>query len=337
MKTVCTLFYRTCICACAAKRTASRACRHEIRSSKGFAVKARGYSVIVLSVFLGIVADAGAAAGTACPQHYVAGSAPVIINPKVAAKTTELCYEAFGVEHSGVTHTPLWSAEHLVRDNIESAQAMSRQNAFHADARVPDGERAELRDYARSGFDRGHMAPNGDMPTRSAQYESFTLANMVPQDPNNNRYIWEGIESAVRRLAKSDGEVYVLSGPAFLGTDLQQIGKVLVPTHLFKVIYRPRLHQAAAYFVKNEATKEYTIISVAQLEQTVGIKLLPGVPHQIKDVAAELPAPTPHNEGEGVGRASKHRQGSGVTVPDAYRRNPKIIDAVEQLFRLLHK
>ena len=178
--------------------------------------------------------------GTACPQHYVGGVAPEITSVKVAARTTELCYEAFGVEYSGVTRTPLWSAEHLVRANVESAQAMSRQNSFHAESQLPAGERAELADYARSGFDRGHMAPNGDMPTRSAQFESFTLANMVPQDPNNNRYIWEGMESAVRRLAKSDGEVYVISGPAFLGTELQQIGNVLVPTHLFKVVYRPR-------------------------------------------------------------------------------------------------
>ena len=302
---------------------------------KGSAVISNGRSVVVLAFFF--MGAAGAANGTACPQHYVAGMAPVITNPKVAAKTTELCYEAFGVEHSGVTHTPLWSAEHLFRGNIESAQALSRQNAFHAENKIPGSERAELADYTRSGFDRGHMAPNGDMPTRSAQYESFTLANMVPQDPNNNRYIWEGIESAVRRLARSDGEVYVISGPAFLNADLQQIGKVLVPTHLFKVVYRPHLRQAAAYFLKNEATKEYAVISVAQLERTVGIDLLPAVPRQIKEVAAELPVPTPHNEGNRAGRTGTSRQSTDAPAPGAYRLNPAIIGVVEQLIRYLHR
>lgn len=110
----------------------------------------------------------GVADANDCLQHYVQGQPPVIINPKAAAKATEVCYEAFAVMHSGVTRTPLWSAEHLVRSNIEPAQSMSRQNAFHTDPNLPVGERAELSDYARSGFDRGHMAPNGDMPTRSA-------------------------------------------------------------------------------------------------------------------------------------------------------------------------
>ena len=295
-------------------------------------MRVSNYYVLFLTVVF-----AGGAGATACPQHYVEGQAPVITNSKVAAKTHELCYEAFAVEHSGITHTPLWSAEHLIRGNIESAQAMSRQNSFHADANLPNDERAELSDYARSGFDRGHMAPNGDMPTRSAQYESFTLANMVPQNPNNNRYIWEGIESSVRRLAKSDGDIYVLSGPAFLGADLQQVGKVLVPTHLFKVVYRPRPGQAAAYFLKNEATTEYTVISVAQLERTVGIDLLPGVSQHVKDVAADLPAPTPHNEGDGPSMSGKRRHGPTTAAPDEYRLNPKILNAVEQLLRLLHR
>lgn len=295
-------------------------------------MKRGAYFGLSLSFFFVGVADA-----TECFQHYAQGKTPVIINPKVTVKTTELCYEAFAVMHSGVTRTPLWSAEHLVSSNIESAQSMSRQNAFHADPNLPIGDRAELRDYARSGFDRGHMAPNGDMPTRSAQYESFTLANMVPQNPNNNRYIWEGIESSVRRLAKSDGDVYVLSGPVFIGDELQQVGNVLVPTHLFKVVYRPRTNQAAAYFLKNEATKEYTVISVAQLERTVGIDLLPGLPQKVKEVAADLPRPTPHNEGNDTGTSQKHGHGSRTGAPDDYRLNSQILNAVEQLLRFLKR
>ncbi|WP_407927568.1 DNA/RNA non-specific endonuclease [Belnapia mucosa] len=58
----------------------------------------------------------------------------------------------------------------------------------------------------RSGFDRGHMAPSGDMAPLEGQAESFSLANLVPQNPGSNRCLWEGTESAVRELALQEGE-----------------------------------------------------------------------------------------------------------------------------------
>ena len=42
------------------------------------------------------------------------------------------------------------------------------------------------------------MSPSGDMATPQARYQSFSLANMIPQQPCNNEVVWEGIESAVR-------------------------------------------------------------------------------------------------------------------------------------------
>ena len=154
-------------------------------------------------------------ASQACPQHYVRGQAPQILNEKMARATHELCYDVFGVMHSGVTRTPLWSAEHLTARAIAAAEDIGRDNTFHPEPKLPRGQRAELADYARSGFDRGHMAPAGDMPDRSSQYQSFTLANMVPQDADNNRHTWAGIEQAVRKMAKKEGDLYVITGPAF--------------------------------------------------------------------------------------------------------------------------
>ena len=284
-------------------------------------------------VFCAFIAAFGVASATECPEHYANGKAPEIINVKMAVRTQELCYEAFAVLHSGVTRTPLVSAEHLVRQNVEAAKALSRENSFHAETNLPPDARAELKDYARSGFDRGHMAPNGDMPTRSAQYESFTLANMVPQNPDNNRHVWAGIEAAVRDLAIAEGELYVISGPAFIGSDLQKIGNVLVPTHLYKVVYSPRHHRAGAYFVANAETKEYATLSVAQLERTIGINLLPGVDQRIKDVAMALPAP--HNRRDGGGWKEQARTKSGDDA--SYKHSAAVLDAVEKLLKFLKK
>ncbi|WP_256080407.1 DNA/RNA non-specific endonuclease [Massilia sp. YIM B04103] len=228
-------------------------------------------------------------AGAACSQHYVQGRSPEITNPKLGKATQELCYRSFGIMHSGLTRTPLWSAEYLTAQNIEAAQDLSRENSFHPEDELPRGQRAELSDYARSGFDRGHMAPNGDMPDRRSQHESFSLANMVPQDPDNNRHIWAGIEQAVRKMAKKEGDLYVISGPAFIGGDLRKVGNVLVPSHLYKVIYSPRQRAGGAWFVANEADARPQTMTVAELESKIGINLLPSLTPQQKQVMLRLP------------------------------------------------
>ena len=224
-----------------------------------------------------------------CPAHYVDGRLPEIGNQKLKFATRELCYRVFGIMHSGVTRTPLWSAEHLTAGNLAAAQALSRENSFHAESQLPSAQRAELADYARSGFDRGHMAPNGDMPDRETQHESFTLANMVPQNADNNRHAWAGIEVAVRKLAEKEGNLYVITGPAFIGSSLQKIGNVLVPTHLYKVVYSPRQRAGAAYYIENKPGVAFQMLSIAQLESTIGIDLLPSLSKAQKNVMLRLP------------------------------------------------
>src|SRR5205823_2220464 len=150
-------------------------------------------------------------------------------------------------------------------------------NSFHPEERLPQGQRAELSDYARSGYDRGHMAPNGDMPDRDSQRDSFSLANIVPQDGENNRHLWAAIEGAVRKMAKKEGDLYVVTGPAFLGSDLRKVGNVLVPTHLYKLVYSPRQKAGAAWLVENTAGATANVVPVPELERIIGIDLLPAL------------------------------------------------------------
>lgn len=233
-----------------------------------------------------------------CTQHFAGGQTPVIVNQKLAPSTKELCNQGFAVLHSGITKTGLWSAEHLTRDRLNSARGLARTNSFHPDDNLSHGDRAELKDYARSGMDRGHLSPSGDMPSVSAQEESFSLANMIPQDPNNNRNLWEGIESAVRTYVKDKGELYVITGPIFDGASLQRIGgRVLVPTHVFKAIYDPSKHVAGAYVANNAPGMEYQVVSISELEKKIGINLYPGMDQRTKDGGMKLPAPTPHGFG----------------------------------------
>ena len=247
---------------------------------------------------LTVLVSTAALAETACPQHFSAGQAPVISNPKLRPRTQALCFRAFAVLHSGVTRTPLYAAEHLTRKNLKAASQLSRKDSFHAEDALPEGDRAELRDYERSGYDRGHMAPNADFATRTAQAESFSLANMVPQVHANNAGVWADIEGVARQLASTEGDLYVVTGPAFMGTNLKKVGNVLVPTHLWKVIYSPAQQRAGAYLVTNDEAGDYVVMSVSKLEKRVGINLLPGVPQKVRDAGMALPKPTSQQGGK---------------------------------------
>lgn len=266
-------------------------------------------SILVLILFFVVyITTPLCAAPTECPTHYMNGIAPDILSAQKAAKTRELCFDNFVVMHSGISRTPLWSAEHLTHSGLREAKGLRRSNEFHPEDRLPASEKAELRDYARSGFDRGHMSPSGDMPTARAQWESFTLANMIPQDPENNRHLWEGIESAVRTLAKKAGDLYVITGPLFLGNSVKQLhGRVLVPTNIYKIVYDPHKRRGAVYFVKNESGNDWQAISIIQLENLAGINFFPNLSVSDKQAMLDLPEPTPYNNGSHHHRTHSNR------------------------------
>ncbi|MCX7258391.1 MAG: DNA/RNA non-specific endonuclease [Polaromonas sp.] len=238
-----------------------------------------------------VFASASAFAGTACPEHFVAGKPPVVTNTKMQARTRELCFEAFVVLHSGISRTPLYAAEHLTRENLKQAKLVPRENSFHAEKSLPEGERAELDDYARSGYDRGQMAPNVDFANKEAQAESFSLGNVVPQVHANNVGVWAGLEGAARQLASTEGELYVVSGPAFISSKVKKIGNVMVPNYIWKVFYSPAQRRAGAYIVANEDTQDYQTLTVSELEKKIGINPLPGVSKTIRDAGMTMPEP----------------------------------------------
>ncbi|MBP0495220.1 DNA/RNA non-specific endonuclease [Pararoseomonas indoligenes] len=277
--------------------------------------KARGWAGALLLLVLLSLPSVAQAAPSACPEHHPGGQAPDILRPSLAAETRELCFEAYSVVHSGVSRTPLAAAEHLTRRRIQQARGMERDDAFHAEDGLPEDERARLSDYARSGFDRGHMAPSGDMPTASAQADSFSLANMVPQNPGSNRCLWEGIESTVRDLAMEEGEVWVLTGPIFEGTTLQRLnGRVLVPTLLYKAIYLPGRGEAAAYLAPNAPGLAWRAVSLDGLREVAGLDAFPALPAAVKARAMTLPDPRPSNI---AGSCANQPEGTRPPAPPA--------------------
>ncbi|CAO4143354.1 Endonuclease [Methylorubrum thiocyanatum] len=252
---------------------------------------------LVPALFLLVVAPATSpqalSDAPACPALFADGRAPALVNPKLADRAVPLCFEAFAVLHSGASRTPLYAAERLTRRSVSAARRVERADAFHDEDRLPEDDRASLADYVRSGYDRGHLAPAGDMPSATAQAESFSLANIVPQNRSVNRGLWAAIEESVRRLATERGELFVVTGPIFEGRSVGAIkGRVLVPTQLFKAIYDPRTGEAGAYLVANASGAEWHAVSLAALRDRTGLDVFPALPDAAK--AKAMPLPEPH-------------------------------------------
>jgi endonuclease G, mitochondrial len=215
----------------------------------------------------------------ACPQFFQSGLSPHLQSSK-QWKPRALCYDAFAILYSGKSKTPIFVAERLNKENLRNAKGEKRTNKFFADARLPMAERAQLDDYHASGYDRGHMAPAADMPTARAMAQSFSLANMVPQAPINNRKAWASIEKATRKyVMRAKGDVYVITGPVF-ENDPSTIGanKVWVPKYLFKLVYDQSTNLAWAHWIENtDQARASRPISYEELVRLTGIEFLPGV------------------------------------------------------------
>jgi len=237
---------------------------------------------------------AAVASQSACPQHYEAGQAPDIVKESLVSRLAEICHEGYGVLHSGVSATPLWSAERLTADRVRAAKGVDRVDVFHAEPGLPAADRAELSHYKGSGFDRGHLAPAADMATETSQDESFSLANMIPQVPELNRSLWAHVEATARGLALAYGDVWVVTGVAFEGQGLRRIGgRVLVPSAVYKAVYVPSANAAAAWWAPNaEPGTSYEVISISELENRAGVDVFPGLDKAVRERGAKLPPPS---------------------------------------------
>ncbi|KAI2642663.1 hypothetical protein GGS21DRAFT_185911 [Xylaria nigripes] len=147
---------------------------------------------------------------------------------------------------------PHWVVEHITPESLAIQDGDRKHSVFLEDESVPEKFRAKLKDYFRSGYDRGHQVPAADAKwLQSAMDETFYLTNMSPQVGEGfNRDYWAHFEDFCRRLTKRYPSVRIVTGPLYLPqrdpvdnkwyVKYEVIGSppnVAVPTHFYKVIF----------------------------------------------------------------------------------------------------
>lgn len=184
-----------------------------------------------------------------------------------------------------------WVAYLLTRNDAETRGA-DRTNAFRSDPEVVarGWPTATDRNYAKSGFDRGHLLPSADRNgAREENGATFYLSNVSPQRPGLNRCIWKSLEEQVRRWAGRYDSLYIVTGGE-LRPGLERIrGGVGVPEYFFKAVlvrYRGEWH-AAAFLIPNaeQIPGRYSdyVLTVRRLEERLGYNLYCNLPDSIAD------------------------------------------------------
>ena len=180
-----------------------------------------------------------------------------------------------------------WVAYELTKDRVSGS--VNRVDNFREDVKVLTGS-ATLDDYKGSGYDRGHLAPAGDMKfSRIAMSESFFMSNMSPQNASFNRGIWRELESLIRKWAVDHGSIYVITG-GVLNSCSSSIGdsRVGVPNYYYKVIlyYNNSEIKAIAFLLPNQKGTQqlsYYVKSINYIEDITGIDFFPELSDDIEN------------------------------------------------------
>jgi len=227
----------------------------------------------------------------ACAAQVPYG-APTLTKPNTVVE----CHTAYILQHDNAAKIPAWVAYTLTPQH--AIGCVARSNAFVADAILPKGQRSELNDYAKSGFDQGHLANDAEMSwDQQVEYESFLMSNMSPQYPALNRGIWKLLESYVRAWSYGNNTSYTVYAGDIYTASSKTIGddKVVVPDALYKIVINDTTKEVQAYRFANITANQGNdltpmLTTVAALEKETGITF-PVPPGTDKNKKAAAPWP----------------------------------------------
>jgi endonuclease G, mitochondrial len=220
------------------------------------------------------------AAGLVSDDRILWGGAPQP-GPGAGAEVqfTVLKNQAYIVGYSESRKDPLWAAYRV--HAVANPPHLPRPSEFKTDERT--ASKVRTADYTRSGYQRGHMAPNEAIAEdygKDAQLQTFLLSNICPQAPELNEHVWERLEVDERKYADKFEEVWVIDGPIFAdlngGRTEQLASGIAVPSAFYKIVVdeqdhaggRPRMFSVIMpQDVKGTELPQQFLTSVSEIEK----------------------------------------------------------------------
>ncbi len=197
--------------------------------------------------------------------------------PQSAKTIQPICRQAYLVGYDATAKLPQFVMYELTPPN--ALGCVARTNAFAADQSILNG--ATPADYIGTNYDKGHMAPDGDLSwDTQVEFESFLMTNMSPQAGSLNRGIWKLLETSVRGWVVQHNQSYTIVSGGLYGQGDKTIGKgVVVPHGFYKIVINNQTNEIAGWEfphvapypnLGNDLTKFR--VPVVQIMQTAGVK-----------------------------------------------------------------
>jgi endonuclease G len=201
---------------------------------------------------------------------------------------SQICREGYFVGYDAGAKIPKYVVYTL--QPSKALGCIARSDAFAADQSVSGGPIPQ--DYVGTGYDKGHMSPDGDLSwNQQVEYESFLMTNMTPQAGSFNRGIWKLLETSVRGWAVQKNQPYTIYVGAIYNAQDKKIGNgVVVPHGLYKIVINNTTKEVAGWKFPHVApypnlgtdlTKFRTPVATIQKESGVTFSL----PSGAKEVA----------------------------------------------------
>jgi len=209
------------------------------------------------------------------PSNQSSWAMPAILPTEIVTQ-----HSAYSLVYNHKHMQAKWVAYNLTYGN--TIGGAERSSKFSIDPSISP-RTAVTSDYTKTGYDRGHLAPAGDMKfSAQAMSESFYMGNVSPQLPGFNRGIWKKLEEQFRSWAPSSHPVFVVTGPVLIDPINSHIGQtcsISVPWRFYKIMLDTASPMRAIAFVmpNNSSTQplSFFAMSIDEAERITGIDFFP--------------------------------------------------------------
>ena len=196
-------------------------------------------------------------------------------------------HDYFTLSYSEKHEQAEWVAYELKKSYVRNSNF--KRPYFIEDSKVKTGS-ADWRNYKKSGYDKGHLCPAGDMEFAINAYnDTFFTSNISPQIHDFNGGIWNRLEQKTRYWATKYDGVYVITG-GVLNSSLKTIGKeeVSVPNYFYKILLDNSngQYKMIAFLVPSKKSNKPLydfVVSVDRIEKMTGIDFFPKLNDKIEN------------------------------------------------------